>query len=73
MATLTTSRLVEDFCDKWGWVPEPAMLLDLGKRIDQALRNERERCAKIARTHNDNHDDAYHNCGLAIAEEIEIK
>ncbi len=39
--------------------------------IEAELQARDERAAKIARTHNDNHSDDYHNCGLAIAQEIE--
>lgn len=45
---------------------------ELPDSIIQALRNERERCAKIAEDHNNLHlsDFYYRNCGLAIADKI---
>jgi hypothetical protein len=35
-------QLIGDFCDKWGWIPEPAMLLDLGKHIATAITETEE-------------------------------
>lgn len=48
ISTTGASEVVEAFCDKWGWIPEPAMLLDLGQRFNNTATRMRDRCvAKV--------------------------